>query len=147
MEASCSCEKDRPVAFDIRPLHGGISVADMDASIAWYGRMLGFRLRSCKFIPPLNAKVAFLERDGWSLELFEHAESKALPSERRVPNLDIQTQGFKHVAYAVSDIEAAMAELKSKGVDIALDVFPMEGDKVAFIRDNTGNLVELIQQS
>ena len=25
--------------------------------------------------------------------------------------------------------------------------FPMEGDQVAFIRDNTGNLVELIQQS
>jgi methylmalonyl-CoA/ethylmalonyl-CoA epimerase len=38
-----------------------------------------------------------------------------------------------------------METLKSKGVDVAMDVFPMEGDLVAFIRDNTGNLIELIQ--
>ncbi|WP_005036736.1 VOC family protein [Holophaga foetida] len=147
MESSCGCEQNLPSTFPIKPLHGGISVADMDASIAWYQSMLGFQLVSNKFIPPLKARVAFLERDGWSLELFEHTECKPLPADRRTPNLDIQTQGFKHVAYAVEDLAAAMAELKAKGVDVAMDLFPMEGDQVAFIRDNTGNLVELIQQS
>jgi hypothetical protein len=39
-----------------------------------------------------------------------------------------------------------MGTLKSKGVDVAMDIFPMEKDLVAFIRDNAGNLIELIQQ-
>jgi len=147
MAGASECVEQGLQAFSLQPLHGGLSVADMEASIAWYGRMLGFRLISCKFIAPLKAKVAFLEREGWSLELFEHVESKPLPADRRAPNLDIQTQGFKHVAYAVADIQGVMAELKAKGVDVALETFPMEGDQVAFIRDNTGNLIEFIQRS
>jgi len=30
-------------------------------------------------------------------------------------------------------------------VAVAMGIFPMEGDLVAFIRDNAGNLIELIQ--
>lgn len=129
----------------LKPLHVGISVPDMDASIAWYRRMLGFRVVSDKYFEQLPARIVFLERGGFSIELFEVPGAAPLPADRRVPNLDIRTHGTKHVAYAVEDLRGLMGRLKSKGVDVAMDVFPMEGDLVAFIRDNTGNLLELIQ--
>ena len=70
-----------------------------------------------------------------------------MPDDRRVPNLDIRTHGNKHVAYAVEDIRTLMDTLKEKNVDVAMDIFPMGKDLVAFIRDNAGNLIELIQST
>ena len=131
----------------LKPLHVGISVPDMDASIAWYEQMLGFRLVSDSYYEQLPARIAFLELGDFSLELFEVPGAAPLPDDRRVPNLDIRTHGTKHVAYAVEDLSGLMETLKSRGVDVAMDIFPMEGDLVAFIRDNTGNLLELIQQN
>ncbi|MBP1628980.1 MAG: Glyoxalase/bleomycin resistance protein/dioxygenase [Holophagaceae bacterium] len=129
----------------IQPLHQGISVANMDESIAWYQKMFGYKLVSDMVIPHL-ARIAFLELGDWSIELFYYEGAAPLPEDRRTPNLDIRTHGTKHVAYLVQDLDTLMADLKSKEVDIAMDVFPMQGDKVAFIRDNTGNLIELIQK-
>ncbi len=129
----------------LKPLHVGISVPDIDASIAWYEQMLGFRLVSDKYFEQLPARIAFLELGDFSIELFQVPGAAPLPDDRRVPNLDIRTHGTKHVAYAVEDLSGLMATLKSKGVDVAMDSFPMEGDLVAFIRDNTGNLIELIE--
>ena len=130
----------------VKPLHVGISVPDVSASIAWYADMLGFRLVSDKYFEQLPARIAFMEQGDFSIELFEVEGAAPLPADRRVPNLDIRTHGTKHIAYAVKDLEALMEMLKSKGVDVAMDLFPMEDDWVAFIRDNTGNLIELIQQ-
>jgi methylmalonyl-CoA/ethylmalonyl-CoA epimerase len=129
----------------LKPLHVGISVPDIEASIAWYKQMFGFRLVSDNYYEQLPARIAFMELGDFSLELFEVPGAAPLPDDRRVANLDIRTHGTKHVAYVVEDLRGLMETLKSKGVDVAMDVFPMEGDLVAFIRDNTGNLIELIQ--
>lgn len=131
--------------ISLRPLHLGISVPDMDESIAWYTDVLGFSLLSDDFIDPIKARVAFLKHGEFSIELFEIEGAKPLPEERRIPNLDIQTHGTKHMAFAVRDIHKFVDRLKEKNVDIAMDIFPMEGDLVCFIRDNSGNLLELIQ--
>ena len=129
----------------LRPLHLGISVPDMDESIAWYTDILRFSVLSDKYIEPIKARVAFLNHGEFSIELFEIKGAKPLPEERRIPNLDIQTHGTKHMAFAVKDIHKFVDRLKEKSVDIAMDVFPMERDLVCFIRDNSGNLLELIQ--
>lgn len=137
-----STHPEKPI---VKPLHVGISVPDMDASIAWYEKMLDFKLVSDQYFDKLPARIAFLAHGDFSIELFEVEGAAALPEERRTPNLDIRTHGTKHVAYAVEDLRRLMEELKAKKVDVAMDVFPMEGDLVAFIRDNAGNLIELIQ--
>lgn len=129
----------------VKPLHVGISVPDIEASIAWYEKMLDFKLISDKYVEKLPARIAFLAHGDFSIELFEVEGAATLPEERRIPNLDIRTHGIKHVAYAVEDLRSLMDELKAKEVDVAMDVFPMEDDWVAFIRDNAGNLIELIQ--
>jgi methylmalonyl-CoA/ethylmalonyl-CoA epimerase len=129
----------------LRPLHFGVSIPKMEESIAWYQEMLGFTLQSDVYMEPIKARVAFLSHGDFSIELFEVAGAKPLPEERRIPNLDLRTHGTKHVAFAVNDIRKLVAELKAKGADIAMDVFPVNQDLVCFIRDNSGNLLELIQ--
>lgn len=127
-------------------LHTGISVYNMEESVAWYQKNLGFEVvKDDGYVPPLKAKIVFLEKAGYQLELFEYDEPKQMPEDRKVPNLDLQTVGTKHVAFAVDDMDAVKAVFVENGVDIAHEV-RMGADAVMFIRDCNGVLIELIQQ-
>ena len=57
---------------------------------------------------------------GFRVELFELPGAAALPDERRHPATDLRTQGVKHVAYEVDDIEAFTERLRALGADIVL---------------------------
>ena len=135
--------------LDLTPLHQGISVPDVDAAVCWYRDVFGFEVVSEEFAPPLNCRIVFLEKDGFQLELFQYMgeDGKPLPEERKTPNEDIKTCGTKHVAYGVSNMAETVAHLQEKQVDIAMGPFPMNGDLVCFIRDNSGTLIELIEQN
>ena len=54
---------------------------------------------------------------------------------------------MKHVAYAVADIRALMEQLKAKGVDVVWDIVEHDGTLCAFVRDNSGNMVEFVERS
>ena len=125
--------------------HGGVSVPNLEASIDWYSRVLGFSVESRIDIAAIPARVAMLRRDELRIELFEVAGAAPLPPQRRQPNTDPQTHGNKHVAFAVPDVDAVVEELKQRGADIAL-VGHFEFGSFVFIRDNAGNLIELVQQ-
>lgn len=127
-------------------LHTGISVYNMEESVAWYVKNLGFEVvKDDGFVPPLKAKIVFLEKDGYQLELFEYEEPKKIPEERLMPNTDLQTVGTKHVAFATDDMDALKARFVENGVDIAHEV-RMGNDAVMFVRDCNGVLIEFIQQ-
>jgi methylmalonyl-CoA/ethylmalonyl-CoA epimerase len=132
--------------MDIRPEHAGISVGDLEASIAWYRDMLGFTVDRIVQIPEDTGRVALISRGDFRLELFCIPEANLLPDERRYPWTDIRTHGIKHIAYAVSDIGELMDSLKEKGVDVVWDIRVHDGDTCAFVRDNTGNLVEFVER-
>lgn len=127
-------------------LHTGISVYNMDESVAWYEKNLGFKVvKDQGFVPPLKAKIVFLEKDGYQLELFEYEAPKKMPEDRLNPNTDLQTVGTKHVAFAVDNMEEIKSDLLKENVEIAHEVH-MGEDSVMFIRDCNGVLIELIQQ-
>ena len=129
-----------------RVLHTGISVYNMEESVAWYEKNLGFKVSNDNgYIPPLKAKIVFMEKDGYEIELFEYDEPKALPEERRTPNTDLQTVGTKHVAFATDDMDALKSRFVENGVDIAHEV-RMGADAVMFVRDCNGVLIEFIQK-
>ena len=132
-------------SFSLRPNHCGISVPDIESGIAWYGKMLGFEVKSRMAVETLRAEIAFLSNGDFQIELFEVTDAKPLPEGARSPNLDLQTHGTKHIAFAVKDLEELVAYLKSHDADIAMDVSQMPDGKVAFIRDNAGILIELIE--
>lgn len=130
--------------IQLKALHVGISVYNMDESIVWYEKNLGFHfLRDDGFVPGLGARICFLERDGFQLELFAYMEPKRLPTYRMTPNSDLQTVGTKHVAFQVSDMNAMKRHLLENGVEIAHEVI-MDKDHVVFIKDCNGVLIELL---
>lgn len=122
-----------------------MSVPNLEESIAWYGKMLDFRLESVVKLAHVPAKVAMLRRGELRIELFEVPGAAPLPPERRIPDEDLRTHGNKHLAFAVRDIDVAVDELRHRGADIVF-VKKFEFAAVAFIRDNAGNLIELLQQ-
>lgn len=131
--------------FELRPHHCGISVPDLEASIAWYHDMLGFSVKARLTLESVGAKVAFLKHGGFQIELFEVPNAAPLPDDRRYPDVDLRTHGTKHIAFAVEDLKNVVDTLKERGVEIAMDVMNMPDGKVAFIRDNSGNLIEFIE--
>ena len=134
-----------PYPFEIKHHHGAMSVPNLEESIAWYTRMLDFQLESVVKLAHVPANVAMLRRGELRVELFEVPGAAPLPPERRIPDEDLRTHGNKHVAFAVRDIDVAVDELRRRGADIVF-VKKFEFAAVAFIRDNAGNLIELLQQ-
>jgi methylmalonyl-CoA/ethylmalonyl-CoA epimerase len=129
---------------DIKPHHAGVSVPDLDAAIAWYGRMFGFEVEMRAYIDLIPAQVAFIRRGDFRIELFQVEGAAPLPPDRREPNLDLRTYGNKHVCFGVQDVSATVRGLREKGADIVFEKV-VQGTPMAFIRDNAGNLIELIQ--
>jgi catechol 2,3-dioxygenase-like lactoylglutathione lyase family enzyme len=130
----------------LRPDHAGISVADLEASIAWYGEMLGFTVDRVVDVPEDTGRVALVRNGDFILELFCIPGAAPLPEERRHPATDLRTHGIKHVAYAVPDLRALMDELKAKDVDVVWDAVVHDNTLCAFVRDNSGNLVEFVER-
>lgn len=138
--------EDAGPGFDISPHHTGISVPDLDASIDWYHRMLGFELvrRMHKDADP-EMDFALLRRGDCYLELFDVVDGRPLPDYRRDPTADLYVYGTKHVAFRVDDARAAAEELKARGAEISLGPVETPGVIYVFIRDNAGNNFELLQ--
>lgn len=131
-------------SLKIIPHHVGLSVPDLAASVKWYEEKLGFKLEKQVFIEQIPAKVAFLTNGDFRIELFEVAGAAPLPEDRRFPNRDLKTHGLKHFSLGVKDVHEAVDILKSRGVDVAMEGV-VEGNAMAFIRDNSGNLIEINQ--
>ena len=126
--------------------HGGVSVPDLDAAIAWWRSVLGFEVAERFPIPAIPAVVAMLVNGPLHIELFEVAGAKPLPDERRQPDTDVYTHGNKHVSFGVDNVREFAAELRKRGADIVW-VKEMKHGSNIFIRDNAGNLIEFVQSS
>lgn len=127
-----------------KALHVGISVGNMEESLDWYRRNLDFQLVSDAYVPPLRARICFIQNGEFQLELFQHDDPKPLPEGRRMPNTDLETIGTKHVAFRTADMKSLKERFLANGVDIAHEV-SMGEDLVMFVRDNSGVLIEFIQ--
>jgi methylmalonyl-CoA/ethylmalonyl-CoA epimerase len=125
--------------------HGGVSVPDLNAAVAWWHDVLGFELERRFSIPPIPAEVAMLRNGPLYVELFEVPGARPLPPERRMPDTDVHTHGNKHVAFAIHDVRAFSEELRRRGADIVW-VRDMPHGSNIFIRDNAGNLIEFVQE-
>ena len=143
-QAQAAPPPDDRVSFEISPDHVGISVPDAEASAAWYHRMLGFDV-DFRMKQPNGMTVVHIKRGSFNIELFQIDGAKPLPDYRRDPSTDLRVNGLAHFAFRVSDVPAAIKELKAKGAEIAMGPVDTPGVTFVFIRDNSGNCFELIQ--
>lgn len=131
---------------DIRPLHVGISVPDMDKAVEWYIRVLGCTVKSDRYVETLKSRIVFLYLGTFQIELFQHDSCIPLAEERKIPNSDIAYCGTKHICFSVDDMDSLWKHFELCGVDRAGDIFTFNGNKVMFIRDCAGNIIEFIQE-
>jgi len=124
--------------------HVAIAVQDIDAALKFWEQTFGLELNHVEEVPSQKSKVAFLPLGESEIELVQPTTSDS-----GLANfLEKRGEGMHHICIEVEDIDATLAELKSKGVRLINDV-PEElpGRKMAFIHPKAANgvLVELYQ--
>ena len=132
----------------LKPHHVGISVSNLDASIAWYQKHLDFELQWSKDFPAIKTKIAFLKHGDFQIELFEHYKTKPMAAHRKHPLTDMQHQGTKHFCFVMTkSIEDLFKKFVADNVDIVFGpiLSPPKDALMGFIRDLDGTLIEIIQ--
>ena len=125
--------------------HIGIAVESLRRAGAFYAAGLGLGISHQEDLPDRGLKVAFIPVGGLELELLEPTD----PNSPVAKFLAKRGPGIHHVALRVDNIEAALHQLESRGVEL-LDKTPRpgaQGKRIAFLspRSTGGVLIELCQ--
>ena len=121
--------------------HLGIAVKDLSQAVQAY-EALGFAVEARHDVPTEKVRTAFLPVGESHLELLEPTDPTSV-----IARFLEKRSGLHHVCVLVEDIDAALAELKARGVPV-LDETPRIGAggcRVAFVhpRGAAGVLLEL----
>ncbi|MCS6840099.1 MAG: methylmalonyl-CoA epimerase [Roseiflexus sp.] len=125
--------------------HIGFAVRDIDSAIAFYSQTFGISDWERIPMPERHMEVAATRMGDVLLELIAPTSDEAAFAKY----LNERGPGMHHIAYKVNDIEAALAEIKARGVQL-IDETPRPGlhdTLVAFLHPKScqGVLVELVQ--
>ena len=123
--------------------HLGIAVPSLEQATAAY-EALGFRVESTHEVPTEKVRVAFLPVGESHLELLEPTDPSSV-----IARFLEKRSGLHHVCVLVDDLDAALEEMKARGVPL-LDQAPRVGAggcRVAFVHPKgaCGVLLELKQ--
>src|SRR4030081_2250328 len=124
--------------------HLGIAVKDLAEAVHTY-EALGFAVETTHDVPTERVRAAFLPVGESHLELLEPTDPSSV-----IARFLEKRSGLHHVCVLVEDIDAALAELKARGVPL-LDARPRPGAggcRVAFVhpRGAGGVLLELKEE-
>ncbi len=125
--------------------HIGVAVADLDGAIALYEGALGMALVHRETVPEQGVEAVLIDVGDGHVELLA-----PLADDTPVGKfLAKKGPGLHHVAYAVEDIEATLAELSEAGVEL-IDSVPRVGirdSRVAFLhpRSTGAVLTEIVE--
>jgi methylmalonyl-CoA/ethylmalonyl-CoA epimerase len=125
--------------------HIGIAVADISDALAFYRDALGLEVEEPEEVSSQRVRAHFIPAGESALELLE-ATSGDSPIAKYVAK---RGPGLHHITLRVDDIEAALAQLKARGVRLIDEQARpgAHGSRVAFIHPSSahGVLVELKQ--
>lgn len=114
--------------------HLGIAVPDLAEAVRAY-EALGFHVEATHDVPTEKVRTAFLPIGESQLELLEPTDPSSV-----IAKFLEKRSGLHHVCVLVDDIEAALAELKARGVPL-IDQVPRVGAggcRVAFVHPKAG---------
>ena len=126
--------------------HVCIGVADLDATVAWYQRVLGFEVDIRWTVPELPGfRLAYIKKGDFRIELIDTGEREPATPAPMAFDQFLRVPGFSHLCFRVDDVDLAMEAIEAKGVSAELPPtdFPDVGRRVAFFRDVEGNFLEL----
>jgi catechol 2,3-dioxygenase-like lactoylglutathione lyase family enzyme len=112
-------------------------VNDVDESIAFYTKLLGFELLT-------SAAPAFADVQRGNLRLLlagpTSSAGRAMPDGTK-PG----PGGWNRIHFVVDDIEAEVAQLRDAGAKFRNDIVEGPGGKQILLQDPSGNVLELFQ--
>lgn len=112
-------------------------VDDVDVAVAFYTRMLGFKLEE-QWGPPF----AMIRRDDLSVWLSGPGSSASRPL---ADGAKPASGGWNRLVLETDDLDSLLAKLKQDGIALRGAVVTGPGGKQALIDDPSGNPVELFQ--
>jgi glyoxylase I family protein len=138
--------------------HTGITVSDLERSLAFWRDVLGFEFshtahqkgelaQEITGIEGAELKLAVLKAPGGhKIELLEYLA----PADRKPANLRPCDVGSVHVALLVDDLEVvleriAASDWEAAGKPQTLTRGPNAGKRVVYVRDRDGTTIELMQ--
>lgn len=120
--------------------HAALIVQDYEASKAFYSTVLGLRILAEHYREDRGSwKLDLALADGGQLELFSFPNPPARPSRP-------EACGLRHIAFRVDDIDAAILDLESKGVEVEpVRIDPYTHARFTFFKDPDGLPLELYE--
>ncbi len=126
--------------------HIGVAVNSVDNGKDFWSDILGLSFEGDETVAEQKVKTAFFPVGESEVELLE----STAPDGPIGKFIEKKGEGIQHIAFRVENIEAALAELKAKGVRL-IDETPRRGAggaKIAFLhpKATSGVLVELCER-
>ena len=129
--------------------HVGLNVADLTAAESWYCAAFGLERELAVRIDAVDLDIVMLKNRqfGHRVELLHRPGSG--PGLRAAnPAEAVLTEGFGHIAFDVTDLDATHQALLGRG---AREVMPPQpspepGVRMSFLADPEGNLIELVER-
>ena len=138
--------------------HTGITVSDIERSLAFWQDVLGFELshrahqkgelaEQITGVVGAEILIAVLKAPGHKIELLEY---RAPPDRERQNNLRPCDLGAAHIALTVDNLDEVLERIaafgwKTAGEPQTLTVGPNSGKRVIYVRDPDGTTIELMQ--
>lgn len=126
--------------------HIGIAVRNLEESVRWFEETLGIKSAGEETVEEQKVRAAFLPCGDGELELLESTD----PDGPIARFIEKNGEGPQHIALRTDDIDAALSELKSKGVRLIDETarYGAGGARIAFIHPKAtgGTLLELCER-
>ena len=146
----------------IKTAHTGITVSNLDRSIAFYRDVMGFpvseklRLRGKLFelvtgVAGAEIDIANVDAPGHQIELLQYAG----PTPRVASNLRPCDPGFLHLAFKVQNLENVLVALRAAGYEAAAPLHSIDeclqagaqGLRGVYTRDPDGVVIEVFEDA
>jgi glyoxylase I family protein len=138
-----------------RLLHYSHCVSDIERSRRFYTEVLGFEVVAefdfddantarVMGVPGAQFKGIFMKRDGMRIEIIGFTNP---PPERALRARRSNDIGHSHLSFYVTDLDAALGELRAQGVVVEDDTRAvlMNGIECCVVRDPDGFPIEIVQ--
>jgi methylmalonyl-CoA/ethylmalonyl-CoA epimerase len=102
--------------------HLGIAVKSIADSLPYYENVLGLKCYNIEEVADQKVKTAFFKVGQTKIELLEPTSEESTIAKF----IEKRGEGIHHIAFAVADVAASLAEAESKGVQL-IDKAPRKG--------------------
>lgn len=125
--------------------HLGIAVRSIEEALPYWENVLGLKCYNIEEVADQKVRTAFLKLGDTKIELLEPTSEESTIAKF----LENKGPGVHHIAYAVENIEEALAEAEAKGIRL-IDKTPRKGAEgltIAFLhpKSTEGVLTELCE--